>query len=106
MAESFARTARRFFSPEALVPFLFGSIALGVLSNAAFTCSTALPGMRSPAKHRGLILLVSNRPTCDKAIQFHGGSLERVWLSAPRRVSTPPLNSSAIGQICSPATRW
>jgi len=119
MAESFARTARRFFSPEALVPFLFGSIALGVLSNAAFTLctnllglenwpvlgiavgslailalavwvvtrlvrplpeSTALPGKRSPSKRRGLVLLVSKKPPCEKAISFHDSTLERVWL--------------------------
>lgn len=119
MAQSFTRTARRFFSPEALVPFLFGSVALGVLSNAAFTLlanqfgtesssvlliavgslaslalavffviwrmqsspeSTVLPGKRSPAKHRGLIFLISNKEPCRKAIAFHGTVLERVWL--------------------------
>jgi len=124
MAESFTRTARRFFSPEAIIPFLFGSIALGVLSNAAFTLltnqlgtegpsilgiavgsvailllavwivsrtltsrdgTTAIPGKRPPKQHRGLILLVSNLPTCEKAIRFHGSTLERVWLICSTR---------------------
>jgi len=116
---SFARTARRFFSPEALVPFLFGSVALGVLSNAAFTlltnqfgtdtssllaigigsllilalavwvvtrlvrplsAETSVPGKRSPTKRKGLIVLVSRKPPCEKAIEFHRPVLERVWL--------------------------
>lgn len=119
MSNEFARTARRFFSPEAIVPFLFGSVALGVLSNAVFTvCTnqfgtdtssllligvgsllilalavwvvtrlvrptnepTSLPGKRAPAKRKGLIVLVSRKPPCEKAIEFHRPVLERVWL--------------------------
>ena len=105
----FAQTAKRVFSPETLLPFLFGSLALGVLSNAVFTAltnlfgtaspavlsiavgsllihglgvwvvsrlvrgpdaTTSLPGKRSPTR-RWLILLVSNKPPCEKAIEFH-----------------------------------
>lgn len=120
MAGSFSRTARVFFNYEAIVPFILGSLALGVLSNAAFTALTNQfgtatsdllligggslvilaaavvfvrwwvgreaaaplpPGKKSPAKHRGLILLVSrNEPVCRKAIDHHSGRLERVWL--------------------------
>jgi len=49
MAQSFTRTARQFFSPEAIFPFLFGSIALGVLSNAVFTLCTIEIGTDRPS---------------------------------------------------------
>ena len=68
MAQSFTRTARRFFSPEALVPFLFGSIALGVLSNAAFTLLTNQFGTESSSVLMiafGSLLILALEPVID-----------------------------------------
>ncbi len=39
-----------------------------------------LPGKKSPDKRRGIIFLVSNEPTIQKAIDWHRDRLERCWL--------------------------
>lgn len=116
--DRFSGAVRVFFTPEALLPFLLGSISLGVLSSAAYDLVTsvlgttrwALTGLivgvlaifllcvwgfamvvarmgrpvsahtRTPAKHKGLILLVSRLEACEKAIAYHRPILERLWL--------------------------
>lgn len=116
--DRFSTAFRVFTTPEAFLPFLLGSISLGVLSNATYglltnalgTTGWALIGLiggvlaifllcvwafamvvaqigrplsaytRAPAKHKGLILLVSRLEPCEKAITYHTPILQRVWL--------------------------
>ena len=117
--DRFSGAIRVFFTPEALVPFLFGSTFLAVLGNAVYGLLTdalgvtrwALIGItvgallifllclwfvamvvariqprpvsihtRTPAKHRGLILLVSRLEACEKAVAYHRPMLEQLWL--------------------------
>lgn len=44
----FVSIGQLFFTPEALVPFLFGSVFLGVLANAVFSLLTFYTGQSSP----------------------------------------------------------
>ncbi|MBZ0168245.1 MAG: hypothetical protein K8F29_02225 [Kofleriaceae bacterium] len=114
----FRSAVRVFLTPETLLPFLLGSVSLGVLSNAIYglltnalgTTGWALIGLivgvlaifilcvwafamvvsrigrplgahtRAPAKHKGLILLVSRSEPCERAIAYHRPMLQRVWL--------------------------
>lgn len=114
----FRSAVRVFLTPETLLPFLLGSVSLGVLSNAIYglltnalgTTGWALIGLivgvlaifilcvwafamvvsrigrplgahtRAPAKHKGLILLVSRSEPCERAIAYHQPMLQRVWL--------------------------
>lgn len=116
--DRFRSAVRVFLTPETLLPFLLGSISLGVLSNATYglltnalgTTEWALIGLiggvlaifllcvwafamvvsrigrplsahtRTPAKHKGLILLVSRLEPCEKAITYHKPILQKVWL--------------------------
>ena len=39
-----------------------------------------LPDKKTPEQRRGLILLISNEPTAQKAMAWHQGTLERCWL--------------------------
>src|SRR5437868_257425 len=103
---------------QAWLPFLFGSVALGVMGNATFFLLSKLfgasykavggiilgtflviifsawvlsrifnrlrpaapvVGLKSPEPHKGLILLVSNEPTCRKALEWHATTLECCW---------------------------
>jgi hypothetical protein len=124
---SFAQAVRLFFQPQTLVPFLLGSVVLGVLGNAVFALLTKLvggtgplvlivggrlvvllvaaavlgwalrriaeagilPGKSTPARHKGLIFLVSRAETTRHAVNYHLPALRHCWLFCSDR--TRPL---------------
>ncbi len=70
----FTSVIQFFLTPEAFLPFLFGSACLGFEPRpvGAYT--------RPPEKHQGLILLVSRQEPCEKAIAYHQPKLKQCWL--------------------------
>ena len=46
-----------------------------------------IPDKEAPAKHRGLILLVSNFEACQKAIEYHSPELKFCWTICSTRTS-------------------
>jgi hypothetical protein len=119
MRLSFPQTVRLFFRSEMLLPFLLGSVVLGVLGNTAFALLTTLfgtgivsllciflgavltlpviaavvvwalgrlvegrtlPGKSRPARHKGLIFLVSRPEPARHAIDYHLPMLRHCWL--------------------------
>ena len=47
-----------------------------------------LPGKRSPTPRKGLIVLVSNRESLEKAIEYHASALEHCWMVFSGRSET------------------
>ena len=49
--------------------------------------SHLIPNKETPAKHRGLILLVSNFEACKKAIEYHSPDLKYCWVICSNKSS-------------------
>ena len=71
------------------VAFIGASSLVVVLSSLHFfqrglahiPLSAAMPpGVRKPAKRRGLVIMVSHPAPCRKAIEYHLGTLQRCWM--------------------------
>ena len=82
MAENLlgATTQSLVFIALGAVLILVGVVAVLAHVLAREAPPQSIPGKRPPAKHRGLILMVSQAAPCRKAIQYHQPALERCWL--------------------------